>query len=161
MDFEAVGVGFITKNFVMVVNAQITEVSGAGGTQETAPADAADANAGGGPEAADKAAANPVEFEVGDERVWDELKVRLGPEAAADMATGSSIEKSIAPLRSFVAEPLRWGRLFLAGDAGHIVPPTGAKGLNLAVSDVRLLARALTSVCKTGHPGLIDRYSQD
>jgi p-hydroxybenzoate 3-monooxygenase len=96
-----------------------------------------------------------------DERVWDELKVRLGPEAAADMTTGPSIEKSIAQLRSFVAEPLRWGRLFLAGDAGHIVPPTGAKGLNLAVSDVRLLARALVAMCGRGDSSLIDRYSQD
>jgi p-hydroxybenzoate 3-monooxygenase len=64
-------------------------------------------------------------------------------------------------LRSFVAEPLRWGRLFLAGDSGHIVPPTGAKGLNLAVSDVRLLARALIAACKNGDSSLIDRYSPD
>ena len=96
-----------------------------------------------------------------DERIWDELKIRLGPEAAAHMTTGPSIEKSIAPLRSFVAEPLRWGRLFLAGDAGHIVPPTGAKGLNLAVSDVRILSRALIAACKMGDPALIDRYSED
>ena len=96
-----------------------------------------------------------------DERIWDELKLRLGPEAAADMTTGPSIEKSIAPLRSFVAEPLRWGRLFLAGDAGHIVPPTGAKGLNLAVSDVRLLARAFIAAAKGGDANLIDRYSED
>ncbi len=96
-----------------------------------------------------------------DERIWDELKIRLGPEAAARMTMGPSIEKSVAPLRSFVAEPLRWGRLFLAGDAGHIVPPTGAKGLNLAVSDVRILARALTAACQKGDPSLIDRYSQD
>ena len=80
-----------------------------------------------------------------DERIWDELKIRLGPEAAAAMTTGPSIEKSIAPLRSFVAEPMRWGRLFLAGDAAHIVPPTGAKGLNLAVSDVRILSRAFVA----------------
>src|SRR5579872_1342432 len=96
-----------------------------------------------------------------DERVWEELKIRLGPEAAAQMTTGPSIEKSIAPLRSFVAEPLRWGRLFLAGDAGHIVPPTGAKGLNLAVSDVRILSRALVDACKKGDSGLIDSYSRD
>ncbi|MGZ3280454.1 MAG: 4-hydroxybenzoate 3-monooxygenase, partial [Caulobacteraceae bacterium] len=70
-----------------------------------------------------------------DERVWDELAVRLGPKAAAGMTRGPSIEKSIAPLRSFVFEPMRHGRLFLAGDAAHIVPPTGAKGLNLAASD--------------------------
>jgi p-hydroxybenzoate 3-monooxygenase len=96
-----------------------------------------------------------------DERIWDELKIRLGPEAAAQMTTGPSIEKSIAVLRSFVAEPLRWGRLFLAGDAGHIVPPTGAKGLNLAVSDVRILAHALIAACNSGDFSLIDRYSQD
>ena len=96
-----------------------------------------------------------------DERIWDELKIRLGPEAADHMTTGPSIEKSVAPLRSFVAEPLRWGRLFLAGDAGHIVPPTGAKGLNLAVSDVRILSRALIAACKTQNEGLIDRYSSD
>jgi len=96
-----------------------------------------------------------------DERIWDELKIRLGPEAAAHMTTGPSIEKSIAPLRSFVAEPMRWGRLFLAGDAAHIVPPTGAKGLNLAVSDVRILSRALIAACEKGDNSLIDRYSRD
>jgi p-hydroxybenzoate 3-monooxygenase len=96
-----------------------------------------------------------------DERIWDELKIRLGPEAAARMTTGASIEKSIAPLRSFVAEPMRWGRLFLAGDAGHIVPPTGAKGLNLAVSDVRILSRALIAACTKNENGLIDAYSSD
>ena len=96
-----------------------------------------------------------------DERIWDELKLRLGPEAAAAMTTGPSIEKSIAPLRSFVAEPMRRGRLFLAGDAAHIVPPTGAKGLNLAASDVRILSRALIAVCKDGALEGVDRYSQD
>ena len=74
-----------------------------------------------------------------DERFWDELRRRLPPEAAAGVVTGPSFEKSIAPLRSFVAEPMRFGRLFLVGDAAHIVPPTGAKGLNLAASDVRYL----------------------
>ena len=78
-----------------------------------------------------------------DDRFWDELRVRLNPETAEALQTGPSIEKSIAPLRSFVAEPLRFGRLFLAGDAAHIVPPTGAKGLNLAMSDVAALADAL------------------
>ena len=78
-----------------------------------------------------------------DERFWDELKQRLDPEAADKLITGPSIEKSIAPLRSFVAEPMRFGRMFLAGDAAHIVPPTGAKGLNLAASDVRFLSHAL------------------
>jgi p-hydroxybenzoate 3-monooxygenase len=94
-----------------------------------------------------------------DERFWDELKRRLDPEAAARLVTGPSIEKSIAPLRSFVAEPLRFGRLFLAGDAGHIVPPTGAKGLNLAAADVRYLARALIAFY-AGDARAIDTYSE-
>ena len=95
-----------------------------------------------------------------DERIWAELKTRLGPEAASAMTIGPSIEKSIAPLRSFVAEPMRWGRLFLAGDAAHIVPPTGAKGLNLAVSDVRILSRAFVDFYKAGDSAGIDDYSQ-
>jgi p-hydroxybenzoate 3-monooxygenase len=78
-----------------------------------------------------------------DDRFWDELRLRLDDEAASKLVTGPSIEKSIAPLRSFVAEPLRYGNMFLAGDAAHIVPPTGAKGLNLAASDVRYLSRGL------------------
>src|SRR4029453_10920986 len=78
-----------------------------------------------------------------DARIWDELKQRLGAAATAGMTAGPSIEKSVAPLRSFVATPMRFGRLFLAGDAAHIVPPTGAKGLNLAASDVLVLPRAL------------------
>jgi p-hydroxybenzoate 3-monooxygenase len=78
-----------------------------------------------------------------DDRFWDELARRLPVEYASRMQTGPSIEKSIAPLRSFVAEPMRHGRLFLAGDAAHIVPPTGAKGLNLAASDVRVLYQAI------------------
>ena len=94
-----------------------------------------------------------------DDRFWDELKRRLGPSVAAHVTTGPSIEKSIAPLRSFVAEPMRHGRLFLAGDAAHIVPPTGAKGLNLAASDVGMLAQALTAYYKTGASDLIDSYS--
>jgi p-hydroxybenzoate 3-monooxygenase len=93
-----------------------------------------------------------------DERFWKELRLRLPPDAAAKLATGASIEKSIAPLRSFVAEPLRFGRLFLAGDAGHIVPPTGAKGLNLAASDVHYLSEALIAFYK-GDPAQLDRYS--
>ncbi len=95
-----------------------------------------------------------------DERVWDELKLRLGPEAAATIRTGPSIEKSVAPLRSFVAEPMRFGRLFLAGDAAHIVPPTGAKGLNLAVADVKVLSEALAEFFATGSEEGIDRYSE-
>ena len=80
-----------------------------------------------------------------DERLWDELAVRLGPDAAATITRGPALEKSIAPLRSYVFEPMRHGSLFLAGDAAHIVPPTGAKGLNLAASDVTYLSDALSS----------------
>ena len=83
-----------------------------------------------------------------DERFWDELRRRLDPKAADNLVTGPSIEKSIAPLRSFVAEPMRFGRMFLAGDAAHIVPPTGAKGLNLAASDVHYLSRALARILR-------------
>ena len=78
-----------------------------------------------------------------EERFWEELKTRIPAEAAARLITGPAIEKTVAPLRSFVAEPMRWGRLFLAGDAAHIVPPTGAKGLNLAASDIHYLSEAL------------------
>ena len=95
-----------------------------------------------------------------DAAFWDELRRRLDPAAAEAMVTGPSIEKSIAPLRSFVAEPMRYGRLFLAGDAAHIVPPTGAKGLNLAASDVRYLASALIGACLHGESEGIDRYSE-
>jgi p-hydroxybenzoate 3-monooxygenase len=94
-----------------------------------------------------------------DDRFWDELRRRLDPRAAARVTTGPSIEKSIAPLRSFVAEPLRFGRLFLAGDAAHIVPPTGAKGLNLAASDVRYLSDALIAYFKDGSTAALDTYS--
>ncbi len=95
-----------------------------------------------------------------DARIWDELKLRLGLAAAAGMTTGPSIEKSVAPLRSFVATPMRFGRLFLAGDAAHIVPPTGAKGLNLAASDVRYLSRALVAFYKKGQADALERYSE-
>lgn len=94
-----------------------------------------------------------------DERFWDELRRRLPGDVAGRLVTGPSIEKSIAPLRSFVAEPLRHGRLFLAGDAGHIVPPTGAKGLNLAVSDVHYLAPALVDAITGGSTTGLDGYS--
>ncbi|WP_322516343.1 4-hydroxybenzoate 3-monooxygenase [Rhodopseudomonas palustris] len=94
-----------------------------------------------------------------DERFWDELKRRLDPEAAGKLVTGASIEKSIAPLRSFVAEPMRFGRLFLAGDAAHIVPPTGAKGLNLAASDVYYLSRAFREFYGDKSRAGIDAYS--
>jgi p-hydroxybenzoate 3-monooxygenase len=94
-----------------------------------------------------------------DQQFWDELRARLDPEAAAAVVTGPSIEKSVAPLRSFVAEPLRFGRLFLAGDAAHIVPPTGAKGLNLAASDVHYLAEALTAFFAEGSESALETYS--
>ena len=95
-----------------------------------------------------------------DARFWEELKRRLDARAAADLVTGPSIEKSIAPLRSFVAEPMRFGRLFLAGDAAHIVPPTGAKGLNLAASDVRYLFDGLVEHYRNGRSRGLDAYSE-
>lgn len=95
-----------------------------------------------------------------DDRFWNELQQRLDQEAAARLVPGVSIEKSIAPLRSYVAEPMRWGRIFLAGDAGHIVPPTGAKGLNLAVSDVRSLAQAFGQWYRKKDPTGLDSYSE-
>jgi p-hydroxybenzoate 3-monooxygenase len=94
-----------------------------------------------------------------DSRFWDELRRRLPVPVAETVVTGPSIEKSIAPLRSFVAEPLRFGRLFLVGDAAHIVPPTGAKGLNLAAADVRILYQALVERFRTGRTQLLDGYS--
>jgi p-hydroxybenzoate 3-monooxygenase len=94
-----------------------------------------------------------------DDRFWQEFKARCPKDMADSIVTGPSIEKSIAPLRSFVAEPMRYGRLFLAGDAAHIVPPTGAKGLNLAVSDVFYLSRALTETYRTGKTHYLDCYS--
>ncbi|MCJ2185868.1 4-hydroxybenzoate 3-monooxygenase [Novosphingobium beihaiensis] len=94
-----------------------------------------------------------------DDRIWDELAVRLGPDAAAAMTRGPSIEKSIAPLRSFVFEPMRHGSLMLCGDAAHIVPPTGAKGLNLAASDVYYAAEALTGFFKANDNDAIAAYS--
>ena len=93
-----------------------------------------------------------------DERFWEELRRRLDPPAVQALVTGPSIEKSIAPLRSFVAEPMRFGRMFLAGDAAHIVPPTGAKGLNLAAADVRYLSRAFIEFYAGSSAG-IDHYS--
>ncbi len=94
-----------------------------------------------------------------DERVWDELALRLGKEAAAGMVRGPSIEKSIAPLRSFVFEPMRHGSLLLCGDAAHIVPPTGAKGLNLAASDVHYAAEALTNFFAHNSRDAVAAYS--
>jgi p-hydroxybenzoate 3-monooxygenase len=93
-----------------------------------------------------------------DDQFWDELRLRI-PEAAADsLVTGPSIEKSVTPLRSYVAEPMRWGSLLLAGDAAHIVPPTGAKGLNLAFSDVYYLTEALAEKYASGSTTAIDEY---
>ena len=94
-----------------------------------------------------------------DERFWDELKSRLPNSLAEQLVTGPSIEKSIAPLRSFVVEPMQYGRLFLLGDAAHIVPPTGAKGLNLAASDVSTLFRILLKVYREGRLDLLEKYS--
>ncbi len=95
-----------------------------------------------------------------DKAFWTELKRRIPSEAAERLVTGPSIEKSIAPLRSFVTEPMRWGRLFLCGDAAHIVPPTGAKGLNTAASDIHYLYHALTQFYQTGETEGIDQYSE-
>jgi p-hydroxybenzoate 3-monooxygenase len=95
-----------------------------------------------------------------DERFFDELKRRLPPDVAAAMVTGPSIEKSIAPLRAYVAEPMRHGRLFLAGDAAHIVPPTGARGLNSAASDVYYLYHALLDHYQRGDDSGLDGYSE-
>lgn len=95
-----------------------------------------------------------------DQRFWEELKHRLPATVAERLITGPSIEKSIAPLRSFVVEPMQYGRLFLLGDAAHIVPPTGAKGLNLAASDVNTLYRILLKVYREGRTDLLQRYSQ-
>ena len=94
-----------------------------------------------------------------DERFWEELKARLPAEDATRLVTGPSIEKSIAPLRSFVTEPMQHGRLFLAGDAAHIVPPTGAKGLNLAASDIATLYNLMCKVYEEGRTDLIAKYS--
>ncbi len=94
-----------------------------------------------------------------DEKFYEELSRRVDPEARRNLKPGPSIEKSIAPLRSFVAEPMRYGHLFLAGDAAHIVPPTGAKGLNLAASDVSYLSEALIERYKTGSTAGLDAYA--
>jgi p-hydroxybenzoate 3-monooxygenase len=94
-----------------------------------------------------------------DDRFWEELQARLPPEYAGRLRTGPSIEKSIAPLRSFVVEPMQYGRLFLAGDAAHIVPPTGAKGLNLAAADVRVLHQGLVEYFRSQRETLLNEYS--
>jgi p-hydroxybenzoate 3-monooxygenase len=94
-----------------------------------------------------------------DTRFWQEFGWRVGQDIGSRIPAVPSLEKSIAPLRSFVAEPLRFGKLFLAGDAAHIVPPTGAKGLNLAVSDVFYLYEALRAYYKEGTEGGVEQYS--
>jgi p-hydroxybenzoate 3-monooxygenase len=104
-------------------------------------------------------AASDLEEQWSDGEFWDELRRRLPDDLAARVTTGKSIEKSVAPLRSFVAEPMRFGRLFLAGDSAHIVPPTGAKGLNLAVGDVRYLSEALIEFHTERSAAGLDAYS--
>ncbi len=96
-----------------------------------------------------------------DVRFWQTFLTRAPKDVADAVVTGPSIEKALTPLRSRVVEPLRWGRLFLAGDAAHLVPPTGAKGLNLAINDVRLLSQALIAHFEEGDDGLLERYSTD
>jgi p-hydroxybenzoate 3-monooxygenase len=94
-----------------------------------------------------------------DDRIWSELRTRLARDTPWTLADGPILERSVAPMRSFVVDPMRYGRLFLAGDAAHIVPPTGAKGLNLAVADVSVLASALAAFYATGDERGLDAYS--
>lgn len=96
-----------------------------------------------------------------DDRVWDELHSRLAIDGGAALAIGPILQRDVVGLRSFVCEPMQYGRLYLAGDAAHIVPPTGAKGMNLAIADVRILARALTEVYRNGDQRWLDAYSDD
>jgi p-hydroxybenzoate 3-monooxygenase len=95
-----------------------------------------------------------------DDRIWDGLSTRLAIDGWS-LTSGPTLEKSITPMRSFVSSPMRWGRLFLAGDASHIVPPTGAKGLNLAIADVKKLGTALVRAIQEGKSDLVDSYSDD
>jgi p-hydroxybenzoate 3-monooxygenase len=95
-----------------------------------------------------------------DERIWEELQLRLAAGKDWKLNRGAVIQKGITEMRSFVVEPMQSGTLFLAGDAAHIVPPTGAKGLNLAVADVRVLARAMTEYYTNGNRDLLTRYSE-
>ena len=104
--------------------------------------------------------ADTVAASWSDDQFWDELRLRIPVEAAESLVTGPSIEKSVTPLRSYVSEPMQWGNLLLAGDAAHIVPPTGAKGLNLAFSDVYYLAEALTERYSTGSSTALDGYGE-
>ncbi len=95
-----------------------------------------------------------------DEKIWQELHIRLTGEENWKLVEGPVLQKGVTGMRSFVIEPMQYGKLFLAGDAAHIVPPTGAKGLNLAVADVRILARALADFYSTGRHNLLDSYSE-
>ena len=95
-----------------------------------------------------------------DEKIWQELQIRLSSQEGWNLIEGPVLQKSVAKMHSFVVEPMQYGRLFLAGDAAHIVPPTGAKGLNLAVADVRVLARAITEFYRSGGKDLLDKYSE-
>ncbi len=95
-----------------------------------------------------------------DERIWQELELRLGVDESIRLEEGPILQKGITPMRSFVVEPMQYGQLFLAGDAAHIVPPTGAKGMNLAVADVRVLSRALAAFYKSGQTHLLAQYSE-
>jgi p-hydroxybenzoate 3-monooxygenase len=95
-----------------------------------------------------------------DARIWDELHLRLGDEAKTELRQGRIFQKGVTPVRAFVTSPMQYGRLYLAGDAAHIVPPTGAKGLNLASADVRVLALGLVDFFRTGATGRLDRYSE-
>jgi p-hydroxybenzoate 3-monooxygenase len=94
-----------------------------------------------------------------DDRIWDELSVRLGGEAATRLIRGRITQKGVTPMRSFVCEPMQHGRMFLAGDSAHIVPPTGAKGMNLALADVCVLSRAIEQFYKSRHSDLLESYS--
>jgi p-hydroxybenzoate 3-monooxygenase len=95
-----------------------------------------------------------------DDRIWQELELRLGVDESIRLEEGLILQKGVTPMRSFVVEPMQYGRLFLAGDAAHIVPPTGAKGMNLAVADVRVLSRAIASFYQSGRTDLLARYSE-
>jgi p-hydroxybenzoate 3-monooxygenase len=94
-----------------------------------------------------------------DQRIWKELQTRLASDAGFRLAEGPILQKGVTPMRSFVCEPMQYGRLFLAGDSAHIVPPTGAKGMNLAIADVAVLARALTSFYSSGGREQLEAYS--
>ena len=96
-----------------------------------------------------------------DARVWEELHARLAGEDGWRLSEGRIFQKGVVAMRSFVVEPMQYGRLYLAGDAAHIVPPTGAKGLNLAVADIRVLAQALAGYYQSGQSALLERYSED